>query len=71
MSGRLSPSSERERFGQERVPSVDQHLVHGWCHRQEFGFCTHVVVLEEQGLQNRSKIHLAKCGKGVFGRLQT
>lgn len=41
MSGILSPFREREMFGQEWVPLVDQHLVQGSCCRQEFGsYCT-------------------------------
>jgi len=71
MGGVLSPSSGRERFGEEWEPPVDQHLVRAWCHREEFGFCTHAIILEEQGLQSKSKIHLTKCHKSVFGRLQT
>lgn len=37
ISGVLGPFREREMFGQESVPSVDQHLVQGSCCRQEFG----------------------------------
>lgn len=33
-----------EGVGQEWVPPVYQHSVHGWCHRQEFDFCVHVIV---------------------------
>ena len=40
--------------------------LHGWCHREGFGFYDNGVFFNDNNMLGRDGIHLSKRGKGIF-----